>query len=463
MSFELVVRNGLVVEGEQVLEADIGISGGLIAEVAPGLGSGGVEIDAAGRYVMAGGVDSHVHLGQLSSKGDLTADDFWTGSRSAAYGGTTTIVPFAAQHRGMSVDDVLGDALVRARQEATVDFGFHVIVTDWEMAKSELGRAAASGVVGVKVYLTYDRLKLAAGHVRAVMSAAKKLGITVMVHAEDDDLVVAGRERAIAAGELGATSHATSHSREAEMVGVSAALSLAKETGAAVYLAHISTPESVELATGARRGGQAVTVETCAHYLTLDEALLDQPMARAAPYMSSPPVRGAEERAGLLAALARGDIDVVASDHSPYTLGQKLPSGPETPFTEVANGLPGVELRLPLLYTTGVATGDLTINDFVRAVSAGPARACGIYPHKGSLTPEADADLVILGSDSRTVRYEAMHDAVGYTPFEGMELQGWPDVVVSRGEVLVAEGVDETSRGRGKFVARSNPAGRPVT
>ena len=454
-----MVRNGRVVEGDRVLEADVGVSGGVIAALERGLGPGEAEVDAAGRYVMPGGVDSHVHLGQVSSQGDLTADDFWTGSRSAAHGGTTTIVPFAAQHRGMSVSDVLGDALTRAQQQATIDYGFHVIVTDWEIAESEMRQAAEAGVVGVKVYLTYDRLKLDPSQVLAVMASARQLGLTVMVHAEHDGFVSQGREEAIAAGRLGASSHASSHSRLAEVAGVSAVIDLAEEAAVALYLAHISTPEAVALATAARARGLAVTVETCPHYLILDESLLEQPMEIAAPFMSSPPVRGPSEREELLAQLARGEIDVVASDHSPYTMEQKLPDGATTPFTDVANGLPGVELRLSLLFSAAVATGSLSINDFVRLVSTNPAKACGLFPRKGSLSPGADADLVVWGEDTRAVTYDNLHDAVGYTPFEGMELTGWPEVVVSRGEMLVASGVDATSQGRGSFVARATPAG----
>ena len=463
MSFDLVVRNGRVVDGGRVLEADLGISRGVVTALGAGLGPGEAEVDAGGRYVIPGGVDSHVHLGQLSSKGDLTADDFWTGSRSAVHGGTTTIVPFAAQHRGLSVLEVFEDALKRARQQATIDFGFHVIITDWDRAQSEMRKAAGQGIVGVKVYLTYDRLKLDGSQVLAVMAAARELGLTVMVHAEDDAIVTEGSQQAIAAGDLGATGHAASHSRSAELAGVTAVIALAEKAQAALYLAHISTPEAVAVATLARDRGLDVTVETCPHYLMLDESLLDQPIETAAPFMSSPPVRGSPERAGMLAALTRGEIDVVASDHSPYTMEQKLPHGAATSFTDVANGLPGVELRLPLLYSTCVATSVLSITDFVRVVSTNPAKVCGLYPQKGSLRPGADADLVVWSEDTRTVSYGSLHDAVGYTPYEGIGLTGWPTVVIARGEVVVAEGIDATGQGQGKFVARSAPASQRVT
>lgn len=458
MSFDLVVRNGRVVDGDRVAESDIGVSGGVVVVVGPDLESGTIEVDAAGRYVIPGGVDSHVHLGQVSSQGELTADDFWTGSRSAAHGGTTTVVPFAAQHRGMSVMGVLAEAMERARRQATIDYGFHVIVTDWSAAQAELPLAAEAGVAGVKVYLTYDRLKLDHHHVRAVMAAARELGLVVMVHAEDDELVTKGRDKAVAAGELGAMGHVAAHSRQAELEGVATAIALAEETEALLYLAHVSTPEAVAVGIDARARGQSVIIETCPHYLLLDESLLDRPMDVAAPFMSSPPVRGSTEITGMLAAVGRGDVDVVASDHSPYTMDQKLPQGATTPFTSVANGLPGVELRLPLLFST---TG-LAITDFARLVSTNPAKVCGLYPRKGSLQPGADADLVVIGEESRTVTYGSLHDAVGYTPYEGMELTGFPEVVISRGEILLADGVDTTDRGRGRFVARAAPAARSV-
>ena len=249
--------------------------------------------------------------------------------------------------------------------------------------------------------------------------------------------------------------HVASHSRQAEVEGVAAAIALAEEAEATLYLAHVSTPEAVTMGIAARARGHSVAIETCPHYLMLDESLLDQTIENAAPFMSSPPVRGSSERLGMLAAVGRGEVDVVASDHSPYTMEQKLPDGAATLFTSVANGLPGVELRLPLLFSTA----ELPIADFVRLISTNPAKVCGIYPRKGSLRPGADADLVVIGEESRSVTYSSLHDAVGYTPYEGMELAGWPDVVVSRGEVLVSQGVDATSPGRGQFVARATGAG----
>jgi len=453
VTFDLVIRGGALVDAGLIRTGDIGIKDGRIVTTGMDLPAGDVELDAAGRFVMPGGVDSHVHMGQVSSKGDVTADDFWTGSRSAAFGGTSTVVPFAAQHRGQSIRAVVDDALRRAREQMTVDYGLHVIVTDFGGdAADELRSAAADGIAGVKIYLTYDRLKLLGSAALEVMAAARDVGLPVMVHAESDSLVMWGRDKQIAAGEFGAMSHAVSHSRAAEWSGVANAIALAETVDATVYLAHISTPEAIDLAAAARSRGVGVIAETCPHYLLLDESMLELPMSEAAPYLCSPPLRGHAERKGLRENLAL--VDIVSSDHSPYTIDQKLPRGSDTSFTEAANGLPGVELRLSLLYTAAVVEGPLDMTGFVDLVSTNPAMACGMYPRKGSLRTGADADLLVWDTEQFTVRWEDLHDNVGYSPYEGRQLAGRSHTVISAGEIIVGEGVNATRPGRGRFVAR---------
>ena len=456
MSFDLVIRGGVLVDERGQRTADIGCRDGLIAAIGPDLDRSDRELDAAGRYVIPGGVDSHVHLGQLSSKGDMTADDFWTGSRSALHGGTTTIVPFAAQHRRMSIADVFRDAMARAADEMAADYGMHLIVTDWTgTAATDLADAAATGLTAVKIYLTYDRLKVTGDRARQLVAAATALGLPVMVHAELDDLVTAGRDEKVAAGELGAASHAYSHSRRAELLGVNQAIELAERTGATLYLAHISTPEAIDAALAARQAGVDVVAETCPHYLLLDESAYDAGMASAAPFLCSPPLRGPVERRGLLDRLAGRRIGIVSSDHSPYTIDQKLPHGAATKFTEAANGLPGIELRLALLYTAAVAPGHISMSDFVRLTATEPARLCGMYPRKGSLDIGADADLVVWDSTPWTVSWELLHDNVGYTPYEGIELAGRAAAVVAGGEVVIDGAAGQVTKGAGRFIARA--------
>jgi dihydropyrimidinase len=453
VSFDLVIRSARMVDAGLIRDGDLGITAGKIVATGLHLGEGEQELDAGGRFVFPGGVDCHVHLGQVSSKGDVTADDFWSGSRSAAFGGTTTVVPFAAQHRGQSIRTVVDDALHRAAGQMTVDYGMHVIVTDFGPgAADQLRSVAADGIAAVKIYLTYDRLKLGRDEALEVMRTAREAGLPVMVHAESDALVCWGRDRRVEAGELGALSHAVSHSREAEWAGVAEAIALAETAGAIVYLAHVSTPEAIGLAEGARRRGVQVIAETCPHYLLLDESMLDQTMAGAAPFLCSPPLRAAAERTGLRLRLGAG-IDLVTSDHSPYTLDQKLPDGPDTSFIDAANGLPGIELRLSLLHSAAV-TGPLDMGTFVDMVSSGPARACGLYPRKGSLRTNADADLVVWDEGPFQAAWADLHDNVGYTPYESMGLIGRPHAVIAAGEIIIADGADRTRPGRGRFVPR---------
>ena len=397
MGYDLVVRNGRVVHDGDVSDLDVGVNEGRISALGRNLEAGATDIDAAGQLVMPGGVDSHVHLGQLSSKGDMTADDFWTGSVSAAHGGTTTVVPFAAQHRDMWLGEVVDAAMKRAATQMTIDYGFHAIVTDPEVEgfDRDLAAIAEKGLVGIKIYLTYDRLRIDGRRALALMTAARGLGLSVMVHAEDDGIVGWGRDQALASGELGAMSHARSHSRPAERAGVATAIALAEESGATVVLAHLSTPDAVEQVMTARNRGVAVVAETCPHYLVLDETRMEAPMEQAAAFMCSPPLRGRREVDAMIRTVVSGNVHIVASDHSPYTTEQKLPAGPKTPFTDVANGLPGIELRLPLLYTAAVEEGNLTIPDFVALVATNPAITAGMYPRKGSLEVGADADVVI--------------------------------------------------------------------
>jgi len=452
---DLVIRNGRLVDEAGEESADIAVAGGRITAIGSTIPAGYAEVDAAGSYVMPGGVDCHVHMGQMSSMGDMTADDFRSGSHSAAFGGTTTIVPFAAQHRGMSMRRVFDDALQRAAEEMAVDYGMHLIATDLTGAAfDELASIAADGAAAVKIYLTYDRLKIAGTAAIELMRVAADLGLPIMVHAEDDTLVAWGRDRMVEAAEYGAGSHTVSHSRAAEISGVAQAIGLAEAAGATLYLAHISTPQSIDLVGDARQRGVDVVAETCPHYLMLDEAVYDEPIAMSAPFMCSPPLRGSAEINGLLDQLAGGQIDLVASDHSPYTMNQKVPNGDATRFTEVANGLPGVELRLPILYSAAVAGDRITMSDFVRLMAANPARVCGMYPRKGSLDVGADADLVIWDDTPWVVGKHDLHDNVGYTPYEGIELAGKAGTVISQGEVIVGGRAGPVAAGRGSFVMR---------
>ena len=407
--------------------------------------------------MLPGGVDPHCHLGQVSGAGVPTSDDFHSGTRSAAFGGTTTVMAFAAQHRGTTIGDTVFDAMERASAEATVDYGLHLIATEHhDRTAADLAEVARIGVTSLKVFMTYDRLKLAGADLLDLLETARRLGVTVMVHAEHDGLITWKRRRLIEEGRRDAMGHAESHSRIAERAGVAEIVALAEALDMGVYLVHLSTGSAVREAVAARSRGARVAVETCPHYLVLDESLLAGPITGTAGFMCSPPLRSAGDREALWGAIGSGQVDTIGSDHAPYRLDEgKLPRGARTGFHEVANGLPGIELRLPLLFSEGVVAGRITVSDFVRLVSTGPAKLFGLYPRKGTLDAGSDADIVVWDDIARrTVTIGHLHDRMDYTPYEGMTVTGWPSMVLLRGRVVIDGSHSALRAGSGEFIAR---------
>ena len=454
---DLVLRNGRVVSEDGVIAADLAIVGDRIEAIGDGIPSGEREIDAGGKYVFPGGVDPHCHLAQVSGAGVPTADDFASGTRSAAFGGTTTVMAFAAQHRGTTVLDAIAEAMRRAEAEAMVDYGLHLIPTELhDHTAADLAEVARLGITSMKVFMTYERLRLAGSDLVEVLAAARGVGMTVMVHAEHDGLISWTRHRLVAQGRRDAMAHAEAHSRVAERAGVAEIVAIAEALEIGIYLVHLSTGPAIAEAEAARSRGVRVAVETCPHYLVLDESRLDGPIGKTAPFMCSPPLRAADDRRALWREIRAGKVDTIGSDHAPYRLdGGKLPHGEETEFHQVANGLPGVELRMPLLFSEGVATGRITVSEFVRLVATNPARLFGMYPRKGTLAVGSDADLVVWDdAEERSVSHKDLHDQTDYTPYEGMTVTGWPATVVLRGRVVVDGGRDMLRPGSGAFIAR---------
>lgn len=441
-----------------MIQADLAVVGERIEAIGDRIPAGRREIQADGRFVLPGGVEPHCHLAQVSGAGVPTSDDFASGTRSAAYGGTTTVMAFAAQHRGTSIHETVTAAAERARAEATVDYALHLIVSEQhDRTADDLAALAGIGITSMKVFMTYDRLRLAGADLVRLLDSARRVGMTVMVHAEHDGLISWKRRRLIEEGRRDAMAHAESHSSLAERAGVAEILGIAEALRMGVYLVHLSTGAALAEVEAARSRGVRAAVETCPHYLVLDESLLDGPIRETAPFMSSPPLRGARDRAALWSAIRAGQVDTVGSDHAPYRLDAgKLPRGDETGFHEVANGLPGIELRLPLLFSEGVAKGRITVSDFVRLVATSPAKLFGLYPRKGTLAVGADADIVVWNdAERRTVTIDGLHDAMDYTPYEGMTLTGWPATVLLRGRVVVEGGEDVLRPGDGLLIKRT--------
>jgi dihydropyrimidinase len=459
--FDLVVRGGLVVTEAAVVEADVGVTGGLIAAIGRGLGRGLEEIDAAGRLVLPGGIDSHCHVEQESSTGLMTADDFHSATVAAACGGVTTIIPFAAQHRGQNLPEVAARYRGRARDKAVIDYAFHLIVSDPTPAAvaEHLPALIADGYPSFKVYTTYDALKLTDRQLLEVMALAARERAVVMVHAENSDAIAWAAERLVAAGHTAPRYHAESRPVAVEREAVHRVATLAGLTGAAVMVVHVSCREALDEIRAARARGVSMLAETCPQYLALTVDELNRPGFEAAKFLCSPPLRGGADLAALWVGLADGSIDVLSSDHAPYRLDDpagKAANGKDAPFTRIPNGVPGLETSLPVVFSEGVSRGRITLERFAAVSATNAARIYGLYPRKGVIAVGADADLAVWDPDRETTVTNAqLHHRMDYTAFEGMRLRGWPVMTVARGDVVWRDGAFAAQPGRGRFIARS--------
>jgi dihydropyrimidinase len=461
-SFDLTIRNGTLVTASETLRGDLGIAGGRIVAVAERLPAGARDIDASDRLVMPGGIDSHCHVEQLSSMGMMCADDFYSATVSAAFGGTTTILPFACQHRGNSLLDVVADYERRAREKAVIDYGFHLIVSDpTEQAMNEhLPALIRRGMTSFKVYMTYDRLKLDDYQLLEVLSLADREGALMMVHAENNDMIRWIAKRLLERGHVAPRFHVVSHDPLAEAEAANRAIALSRLVDVPLLIVHVSGIEAARAIRAAQSLGAQVYAETCPQYLFLTAADVDRPGLDGAMYCCSPPPRDAASQEAIWDGLANGTFQVFSSDHAPYRFDAsgKLPKGDATTFKDMANGVPGIELRMPLLFSEGVGKGRLSLNDFVAVTSTNHARMYGLLPRKGTLAVGADADVALWNPEAKIeVRWSMLHDSVGYTPYEGRKLNGWPETVLSRGRIVIADGVLHVERGSGQFIARGAP------
>ena len=472
--FELVVRGGTVATAADVVRADIGITGGRITALGAALPRGRREIDAEGKLVLPGGIDSHCHIEQKSSLGVMTADDFFTGTRSAACGGNTTIIPFAAQHRGMSIRQVVKDYHEAAEPKAAIDYAFHLIISDPspETLGQELPALIRDGYTSFKIYLTYDALKLDDRQTLDVLAVARREGALVMVHAENHDIIAWLSERLLAAGHTAPKFHAVAHVKTAEREATYRAISLAELVDVPILIVHVSAAEAIEQIRSAQARGLKIYGETCPQYLFLTEDDLDRPGFEGAKYMCSPPPRDKANQEEVWRGISTGVFQVVSSDHAPYRYADpagKMKYGKNAAFKNVANGIPGLEVRLPLLFSEGVRKGRIELTQFVALSATNAAKLYGLYPQKGTIAVGSDADLAIWDAEREVTISQAMlHDAMDYTPYEGITVRGWPVMTLVRGEPVAEGGEFLGTRGGGRFLRcdvspAARPLGRPVT
>jgi dihydropyrimidinase len=463
--FDLVVRRARVATAGDVFDCDLGITGGRIAAMAQHLpdGSGVREIDAAGRFVTPGGVDAHCHLDQPMPEPMKMADDFATGTRSAACGGTTTVIPFAAQVKGRSLREAVDDYHRRAGGRAAVDYAFHLIVSDPtpDVLARELPTLVAEGYTSFKIYMTYDDLKLDDGQILSLLEVARTQGAMAMIHAENSDAIAFLTERLMAQGKTAPRFHGLSRPMPIEREATHRAITLSELVDVPILIVHVSGAEAVEQIRWARGKGLNIFAETCPQYLFLTQEHLSLDGFHGAMCVCSPPPRDAANQQVIWDGLADGLFTIVSSDHAPFNYedetGKKLGGG-EPAFPYIPNGIPGLETRLPLLFSEGVLGGRLTIQQFVALTSTNAAKLYGLYPRKGTIAIGSDADLVIWNVGERfPIRNTMLHHAVDYTPYEGIEVRAWPATTVLRGEVVWDGSSFLGEAGAGQFLACGLP------
>ncbi len=456
--FELVVRGGTVVTGTDTMRADVGINGGRIAALAERL-DGAETLDAGGLLVLPGGVDTHCHLEQMDPSGSVDEESFLTGSVSCFAGGTTSIVSFVPQFKGHPIRDTLGEYQRRAAK-AMVDYSFHQIITDAtdEVIREEVPALIAAGIRSLKVFLTYDPLYMDDRQYLRVLAAARRHGALVTVHCENYEAIRWRSEALLAAGHTAPKYHAWSRPKVVEREATHRAIALAELVDQPIQVFHVSCPEAAEEIARAQARGVKVWAETCPQYFVLSADDMDRPGFEGAKYICSPSPRGREETAGLWRHIQRGTLDVVSSDHSGSSfegnIGKRR-NGPNAPFTEIPNGVPGLAARLAIVFSEGVGKGHIDLNQFVRLTATNPAKLFGLYPRKGSIAIGADADLVLWDPTRKTTLTNAMmQQAIDYTPYEGLQVTGWPVATLSRGRVVMRDGRVQAEPGSGQFLAR---------
>lgn len=454
MKHDLVIRGGRIATASANFTADIGVKDGRIATLGEGL-AGDEVIDAAGRLVLPGGIEAHCHIAQESGMGLMPADDYESGSISAAFGGNSCFIPFAAQKKGESVAQTLETYDGRAKPKSVIDYSYHLILTDPNAeVLAELPAAFDRGVTSFKVFMTYAT-RVSDADFLNILSTAKQHGGLTMVHAENHDMLSFMAERLAGGGYEAPRYHAPARPGIAEEEAINRAVSLAKLVDAPLMIVHVSTPGGAEIVAKARAEGAKIFGETCPQYLFLTREDLNREGREGAKYICSPPLRDHATQEMLWRHICAGTFEVVSSDHAPFRFDEtgKFAAGRNVDFRRIANGMPGIEMRLPLLFSEGVMKGRISLQQFVALSSANAARLYGMASRKGGIFPGADADIAIWEPET-TWRAGEMHDAVGYNPFEGKEITGKPVTLISGGRRVVENGELIAAPGDGRFIAR---------
>ena len=451
----ILIQNGTLLLPEGPVKADLRVEGERIAQIGPGLPAEGSQlIDAAGKLVFPGFIDTHTHFEMNQGTQRETADNWTTGTRAALAGGTTCVLDFAEPRRGHSLASALEVWQERAEGRASCHYGFHMTIKDWDpRIRDELRAMTAAGITSYKVYMAYAPMRISDRTALEVVQAVGEEGGIVGCHCENGDLVDAGIAAMHAEGRFGPDAHPSSRPPAVEAEAVGRWLAIGELAGYPVNIVHLSAARSLELVRAARARGQRLYVESCPQYLLLDEGRYQLPGFEGAKFVLSPPLRSREDVDALWAGLEAGDIDTIGTDHCSFHFKGGKELGRED-FSQIPNGIPGVEHRGVLLYTAGVAAGRISAHRLMELLSGQPAKLFGMYPRKGALAVGSDADIVIFDPEyTGRITAAAQYQAADYTPYEGFETKGRVETVLLSGELAVEDG-RVVRTGRGRFVRR---------
>ena len=450
-----IIQHGTLVLPDGLMQGDIAFENGVITRIAPAIeaGAGDAVCEAAGCLVFPGFIDAHTHL-DMDSGTTVTADDFASGSRAAACGGTTTLVDFATQERGGTLTDALDAWHRKAEGKCACNYAFHMAVTDWnEQTRAELPQMFERGVTSFKAYYAYDNLRLDDAQMYDLLSALRPFGGVLGVHCENGTLVNRLQRQQLERGVTGPEGHPASRPPVVEAEAIRRLCAVAKLADSPVHIVHLSSAEGLEEVRRARAAGQKVWVETCPQYLLLDESRYHLEGFEGAKYVMSPPLRSPADREALRAAVLGGEIDTISTDHCSYRFSDQKALGRDD-FTKIPNGAPGIEHRPALIYTSFVASGLMTEAQMCRLLSENQAKLFGMWPRKGQLAKGADADITVWDPQARwVIRAEAQHQNVDYTPYEGFEAAGRARAVYVGGQLAAKDG-EPSGASAGRYVKR---------
>lgn len=454
-NYDLVIKNGKIITSGDCYMADLGIKDGKIVEIAKNIDSDNIY-DAKGKYIIPGGIDVHTHL-DMPFGGTFSSDDFATGTKAAAIGGTTSIVDYAVQPKDKGLYETIEIWDSKAKGKAVIDYGFHLGVTRLDDdVREELPRILKDGFSSFKVFMVYDGMRLTDKELLEILSIARDNNGLVCVHAENYDSINYKITELLADGKTDPVYHAISRPQKCEAEATNRAVKLAEMVNAPIYIVHVSNREAADEIKRSRKQGFKSMGETCPQYLLLSiDNYLEENFA-GAKYVMSPPLREKFNHELMWEAIRRGDLQTIATDHCPFFMEQKK-MGLDN-FTKIPNGAPGIEARISLIHHYGVNEGNISLNKFVEVTSTNPAKIFGMYPQKGTIAVDSDADLVVFDPEKEvTISVENLHERVDYTPYEGFKVKGYPVATFSRGELIAENGEYVGLESRGKLIKRGEP------